>query len=154
MAWTRVVWGFGKRTVGGRGVASGGKRVTECIGPRGLRDPPHDSLAIGNTGTFYSSCGPIAKTRESSPILGAVFTLQLMRNRIMQILQMREAALSDASVSCASKMSGISVPHSSALLPRFIRDKQRKLLDPFRCDTELLYSHVIWERLVMLAENS
>ncbi len=27
--------------------------------------------------------------------------------------------------------------------PRFIRDKQLKSLDPFRCDTELLYSRVI-----------
>ncbi len=77
-----------------------------------------------------------------------------MRNHIMQILQMREAALSDASARRASKQSGNSVPHSAALLPRFIRDKQRKLLDPFRCDTELLYSRVIWEQLVMLAENS
>ncbi len=31
-----------------RGVASRGKRVTQCIGPR-------DRLAIGNTGTFHSS---------------------------------------------------------------------------------------------------
>ncbi len=38
--------------------------------------------------------------------------------------------------------------------PGFIRNRQYKLLDPFRCDTELLYSRVIWERLVMLAENS
>ncbi len=35
-----------------------------------------------------------------------------------------------------------------------ISDKQRKTLDPFRSDTELLYSRVIWESLVILAENS
>ncbi len=53
-----------------RGVASGGKRVTECTGPRGLG--ARDRLAIGSTGTFHSSSGQIAETREISPILGAV----------------------------------------------------------------------------------
>ncbi len=135
-----------------RGVASGGKRVTECIGPSGLG--ARDRLAIGNTRTFHSNSGPNTKMKETSPILGAVFKLQHMRNHIKQILQKCEAALPDASTSRASKQSGISFPHSAALLPRSIRDKQRKSLDTFRCDTELLYSRVIWERLVMLAENS
>ncbi len=31
-----------------------------------------------------------------------------------------------------------------ALRPQFIRDKQRKSLDPFRCDKEFVYSRVIW----------
>ncbi len=38
-------------TLVARGVASGGKRVTECIGPRGLG--ARDRLAIGSTGTFH-----------------------------------------------------------------------------------------------------
>ncbi len=123
----------------------GGERVTECIGPRGLGVPAT---------LFHSNSWPNADTKETSPILGAVFKLQRMRNRIKQILQECEAALRDASASLASKQSRISLLHSAALLPRFIRDKQRKTIDSFRFDTKLLYSHVIWERLVMLAENS
>ncbi len=47
-------------------------------------------LAIGSTGTFHSNSGPNAEMKATSPILGAVFKLQRMRNRIKQILQMRE----------------------------------------------------------------
>ncbi len=105
-----------------RGVPSGGKRVTECIGPRGLGGPAIAILAIGNTGTFHSNSGPNAETKETSPILGAVFKLQRMRNRIKQILQKREAALPDVSASRASK-SGISLPHSAEeRAPRFCHD--------------------------------
>ncbi len=70
--------------------------MTECIGPR------------GSTGTFHSSSGQIAKTRETSSILGAVFKLQRMRNRIKQILQKCEEVLPDSSASRASKQSEIS----------------------------------------------
>ncbi len=87
----------------------GGGRVTECIGPRGLA---LDRLAIGNTGTFHLRSGPIAETRESSPILGTVFKLQRMGNRIKQIPQKLEAVLPDASASRASKQSGISHPQA------------------------------------------
>ncbi len=88
-------------------VASGGKRVTEYIGSRGL-------LAIGSTGTFYSNSGPFAEMRETSLVLDAGFKIQRMRNRIKQILQKHEAALTDASASRASKQSGsitCTVPH-------------------------------------------
>ncbi len=99
--------------------------MTEYIGVhRGLGGPSRVHLEIGNTGTFHSSSGPIAETRESSPILGAVFKLQQMRNRIKEMLQKHQAALHDASASRASKQSGISLPHSAALLPQFIRVKQ------------------------------
>ncbi len=83
--------------------------VTECIGPRGLA---LDRLAIGNTGTFHLRSGPIAETRESSPILGTIFTLQRMGNRIKQIPQKLEAVLPDASASRTSKQSGISHPQA------------------------------------------
>ncbi len=62
-----------------------------------------------------------------------------MRNR-KQILQKREAALPDASSRQPRVKERDQSPHSAALLPRFIRDKQRKSLDPFRCDTEFIQS--------------
>ncbi len=126
-----------------RGVARGGEkgdRVHRAQGSGGARDR---LLAIGNTGTFHSNSSPNAETKKTSPILGTVFKLQHMRNRIKQILQKRKAALPDASASRASKQCGISLLQSAALLPRFIRDKQRKIIDPFRFDRKLLYSRVI-----------
>ncbi len=119
----------------GVSIVGGGRRVAECIEPYWPPGTPGHSIQIVDR-----------KPKEICPILDTVFILQRMRNRIKQILQKHEA-----SASCASKQNGISLPHSAALLPR---DKQRKSLDPFRWDTELLYSRVIWERLVMLAENS
>ncbi len=71
-----------------------------------------------------------------------------MRNRIKQVPQKREAALPDSLPSRASKQSGPSPAQ------RRIRETPRETLDPFRWDTELLYSRVILGRLVMLAENS
>ncbi len=72
-------------------------------------------LAIGSTGTFYSSSGPIAEMRGTSPILGAVFKWPRMRNR--------KVALPDVSASRASKQSGISLPHSAEeRAPRFGHD--------------------------------
>ncbi len=124
-----------------RGVASGGKRVTECIGPRGLGGPPRDRLAIRNTG----NSGLIAETRESSPILGAVFKLQRMRSCI-------NTPKARSSAPRCIRQPRVKAERDQS--PLFIRVKQRKTLDPFRCDTELLYSRVIWESLVMLAENS
>ncbi len=107
----------------------GGKGWQRAKGPEvwGARDR---LLVIGNTGTFHSNCGPNAETKETSLILGAVFKLQRMRNSIKQILQKRQAALPDASTSCAST-SGISHPHSAALLPWFIRDKQSCVIYSF-----------------------
>ncbi len=125
-----------------RGVARGGKgdRVHRAQGSGGAHDR---LLAIGNTGTFHSNSWPNAETKKTSPILGTVFKLQHMRNRIKQILQKCKAALPDASSSRASKQCGISLLQSAVLLPRFIRNKQRKTIDPFRFDTKLLYSRVI-----------
>ncbi len=67
-----------------RGVASGGERVTECIGPSGLGTRDR-LLAIGSTGTFYSSSGPIAEMRETSPILGAVFKWPAHQKSLLQL---------------------------------------------------------------------
>ncbi len=110
--------------------------MTECIGPRGLGGP----RSPGHREHRDIPFGPIAEKRESSPILGAVFKLQRRRNRIKQILQKCEAALSDASSRQPRVKERDQSPHSAALLPRFIRDKQRKSLDPFRCDTEFIQS--------------
>ncbi len=143
----------------------GGKGWQSAYGPE-VWEARDRLLAIGSTGTFHSNSGPIAGKMESYPILGAVFKLQRrrMRNRIKQntpkakyskskILQKREAALhppaarqSRAYQSPAQRWTCTAL---AALLPSFIRSRDR-----FRCDTELLYSRVIWERLVMLAENS
>ncbi len=109
--------------------------MTECIGPRGLGGP----RSPGHREHRDIPFGPIAEKRESSPILGSVFKLQRMRNR-KQILQKREAALPDASSRQPRVKERDESPHSAALLPRFIRDKQRKSLDPFRCDTEFIQS--------------
>ncbi len=113
------------------GVASGGKRVTECIGPRG-RGARDRRLAFGNTGRFHSKSGPIAETKKTSPILGAVFKLQRIQNRIKQIMRWRTCA---------------------ALLPRLIRDKQqlshlnRSIDLQVRCDKEFVYSCVTFKVL-------
>ncbi len=73
----------------GAKVRGDGDRVHRAQRSGGLRSP------TGHRGTPGISFkrGPNTKTKETSRILGAVFKLQRMRNRIKQILQTREAAL-------------------------------------------------------------
>ncbi len=79
-----------------------------------------------------------------------------MPNRIKQILQKCEEALPGSSASCASKQSEISTDECAPRFCHDLRDKQRKSLDPFRCDRVFIQSCDMrtLKVLVMLAENS
>ncbi len=93
----------------GVSLVGGGGRVTECIGPRGLWGARDRLLAIGNTGTFHSNSGPNAETKSTSPILGAVFKLQRMRNRIKQILQNSKTFSAQGPEFLATALNAVSV---------------------------------------------
>ncbi len=95
-----------------------GERVHRAQGSGG------PTIAYWPLGTPGHSIQIVGRTpKETSLILGTVVKLQHMRNCIKQILEKGIAALPDASASRAAKQSGISLLHSTTLLPRFIRDK-------------------------------